>query len=183
MFFEKSIFHYFSQLKLEVKQANAASTGLQAQMKEMEQKVSALEQRLKDHGAKCRELASLRNRVDELQSLTQSQEQSLAQSQREVQQNQAELASLEAILALLHLREVEKTFLPINQSFAFIPTHMLHTFTIQNLPQRYHTGVRVHINTNSNHLIVTLNFRVRLVLCASGPACYPPLTIWELHNY
>lgn len=77
-------------------------------MKEMEQKVSDLEQRLKDHGAKCRELASLRNRVDELQCLTQSQEQTVAQSQREAQQKQTELDSLEAILALLHLREVGK---------------------------------------------------------------------------
>lgn len=93
-------------------------------MKEMEQKVSDLEQRLKDHGAKCRELASLRNRVDELQSLTQSQEQSMAQSQREAQQNQAELASLEAILTLLHLREVEKCFLSINQLFTFIQTRV-----------------------------------------------------------
>lgn len=91
-------------------------------MKEMEQKVSDLEQRLKEHGAKCRELASLRNRVDELQSLTQSQEQSMAQSQREAQQKQAELASLEAILGLLHLREVEKCFLSINQFFTLIPT-------------------------------------------------------------
>lgn len=77
-------------------------------MKEMEQKVSDLEQRLKDHGAKCRELASLRNSVDELQCLTQSQEQTVAQSQREAQQKQTELDSLEAILALLHLREVGK---------------------------------------------------------------------------
>lgn len=77
-------------------------------MKEMEQKVSDLEQRLKDHGAKCRELASLRNRVDELQSFTQSQEQTVAQSQREAQHKQTELDSLEAILALLHLREVGK---------------------------------------------------------------------------
>lgn len=91
-------------------------------MKEMEEKVSDLEQRLKDHGAKCRELASLRNRVDELQSLTQSQEQTVAQSQREAQEAQAELASLEAILALLHLREVGKCFLSINHFFTFVPT-------------------------------------------------------------
>lgn len=91
-------------------------------MKEMEQKVSDLEQRLKDHGTKCRELASLRNRVDELQSLTQSQEQTVAQSQREAQQKQTELDSLEAILALLHLREVGKLCLSIYQFFTFAPT-------------------------------------------------------------
>lgn len=103
-------------------------------MKEMEQKVSDLEQRLKDHGAKCRELASLRNRVDELQSLTKSQELSMAQSQREAQQNQAELASLEAILALLHLREVEKCFLSNNQFFTYIPTHVIEFRLSQYLP-------------------------------------------------
>lgn len=122
MIFSWLHFPLFSQLKLEVRRANAASAGFQAQMKEMEQKVSDLEQRLKEHGAKCRELASLRNRVDELQSLTQNQEQSMAQSQREAQQKQAELASLEAILGLLHLREVEKCFLSINQFFTLIPT-------------------------------------------------------------
>lgn len=104
-------------------------------MKEMEQKVSDLEQRLKDHGAKCRELASLRNRVDELQSLTKSQEQSMAQSQREAQQNQAELASLEAVLALLHLQEVErKCFLSNNQFFTFIPTRVFEFRLSQYLP-------------------------------------------------
>lgn len=93
-------------------------------MKEMEQKVSDLEQRLKDHGAKCRELASLRNRVDELQCLTQSQEQTVAQSQREAQQKQTELDSLEAILALLHLREVGKWCLSVYQVFTFAPTYV-----------------------------------------------------------
>lgn len=112
-FFSLIHFYSFSQLKMELWQSKAAATGLQAQMKETEQKISDLEQRLKDHGAKCRELASLHNRVEELQSLTHSQEQSVAQSQREAQQNQAELAGLEAILALLHLREVEKAFLSI----------------------------------------------------------------------
>lgn len=116
-FFPKSIFHSFSQLKLEVRQANAASTGFQAQIKEMEQNVSDLEKRLKEHGAKCKEMASLRTRVDELQSLTRSQQQNVAQSQREAQQNQAELASLEAILALLHLREVRSvSYLSISYS-------------------------------------------------------------------
>lgn len=112
IFFPESISHSFSQLKLEVRQANAASTGFQAQMKEMEQTVSDLEKRLKEHGAKCRELASLRNRVEELQSLTQSQQQNMAQCQREAQQNQDELASLEAVLALLHLRDVRRVSSP-----------------------------------------------------------------------
>lgn len=93
-------------------------------MREMDEKVSDLEQRLKDHGAKCRELSSFRNRVEELQSLTKAQEQSVAQSQRESQQNQTELASLEAILALLHLREVESIFpftpLDFHRDFTFI---------------------------------------------------------------
>lgn len=185
----KSLFHSFSQLKVEVRQAEAASTGLQAQMKEMGHKVSDLEQRLKDHGAKCRELASLRTRVEELQSLTQSKEQSLAQSQREAQQNQAELASLEAILALLHLREVEKAFLSNSQFFSLLPSLFFH-YTYHRQYAFITTRMSVHIyfawtfwKTCYNCFVVTLNIRVLLVPSASGPACYLLWTIQELHSY
>lgn len=94
-------------LNEEVRQSKSAAAGLLAQMKEMEQKAVDAERQLKEQGAKCRELSCLRNKLEELQSMTQSQEQIVAQSRKEAQQSQAELASLEAILTLLHLREVE----------------------------------------------------------------------------
>lgn len=77
-------------------------------MEEKEQKAVQLEQQLKEQGAKCRQLASLRKELEDLQALTRSQEQRVDQSHREAQQSQAELASLETILTLLHLREVER---------------------------------------------------------------------------
>ncbi|XP_062413840.1 coiled-coil domain-containing protein 18, partial [Pungitius pungitius] len=90
-----------SQLKEEVK----CAAGLQAQLEEAGQKVVHLERQLVERGAEFRELASLRKELENLRTLTRSQEQKVSQSQGEAQQSQAELASLEAILSLLHLRE------------------------------------------------------------------------------
>lgn len=104
-----------SQLKEEVRQAKSTATGLRAQMEETEQKALLLERQLKEQGAKCRELEDQR-------TLTQSQEQRVAQSHREAQQSQAELASLEAILALLHLREVESNI--YTQSHCCLCSHV-----------------------------------------------------------
>lgn len=107
-----------SQLKEEVRQAKSAATGLRAQMEETEQKALLLERQLKEQGAKCRELEDQR-------TLTQSQEQRVAQSHREAQQSQAELASLEAILALLHLREVESNIYLHTITLLFVlPCHI-----------------------------------------------------------
>lgn len=97
-----------SQLKEEGRQAKSAAAGLQAQLEEAGEKALHLERQLMERGAEFRELASLRKELESLQTVTQSQEQRAAQSHREAQQSQAELASLEAILALLHLREVDR---------------------------------------------------------------------------
>ncbi|KAA8587730.1 hypothetical protein FQN60_016592 [Etheostoma spectabile] len=94
-----------SQLKEEGRQAKSAAAGLQAQLEEARQKALHLEQQLMERGAELRELASLRKELESLQTVNQSQEQRVVQSHREAQQSQAELASLEATLALLHLRE------------------------------------------------------------------------------
>ncbi|GLD51194.1 coiled-coil domain-containing protein 18 isoform X1, partial [Lates japonicus] len=93
-----------SQLKEEVRQAKCSAaecSDLQAQLEEARRRASLLEGQL----VECRELASLRRELEDLRTLTQSQEQRVAQSHREAQQSQTELSSLEAILALLHLRE------------------------------------------------------------------------------
>ncbi len=97
-----------SQLKEEVRQAKSAAAGLQDQLEEAGQKALHLERQRLEQGAECRKLAFLHKELEDLRTLNQSQEQRVAQSHREAQQSQTELTSLEAILALLHLREVEK---------------------------------------------------------------------------
>ncbi|XP_058484472.1 coiled-coil domain-containing protein 18 isoform X2 [Solea solea] len=90
-----------SQLREEVREAKclaAEHSDLQNQLKESRKQVLLLERQLEEHRAECREQASLRRELENLRSLTQSQDQRVGQSQ-------AELSSLEAILALLHLRE------------------------------------------------------------------------------
>uniref|UniRef100_A0A3Q4M603 Coiled-coil domain containing 18 n=1 Tax=Neolamprologus brichardi TaxID=32507 RepID=A0A3Q4M603_NEOBR len=94
-----------SQLTEEVKQFKTAAASLQAQIEEAGHKASHLERQLMERGAECRDVASLRRELEDLRAVTHSQEQKVAQSQKEAQQSQTELAGLEAILALLHLRE------------------------------------------------------------------------------
>lgn len=84
----------------------ADRSDLQAQLEGAERRASHLERELGARVAECRELASLQRELNDLRALTQSQEQRVAQSHREAQQSKAELASLEAILALLHRQEV-----------------------------------------------------------------------------
>ncbi|XP_068605304.1 coiled-coil domain-containing protein 18 [Brachionichthys hirsutus] len=95
----------FCQLKEDLRQALAAASVLQTQLGEREQNTLQMERRLMECGAGCEELASLNRDLQELRALTETQKQRVAQSHRESQQSQAELASMEAILALLHLRE------------------------------------------------------------------------------
>lgn len=98
-----------SQQKEELRQARCLATehsDLQAQLEETKQQASRLKRQLVEQEAECRELASVRRELEELRGLTQSQEQRLTQSLREAQQSRVELASLETILSLLHLREV-----------------------------------------------------------------------------
>lgn len=97
-----------SQLKEDLRQAKSAALGLKAQVEDMEQKILLLDGELKEQGGKCRELASLRRQLQDQRALTQSQEQKVAQSLREARESRAELESLQAILSLLHLREVRR---------------------------------------------------------------------------
>lgn len=108
-----------SQLTEEVKQFKAAAASLQAQIEEAGHKASHLERQLMERGAECRDVASLRRELEDLRTVTHSQEQKVAQSQKEAQQSQTELAGLEAILALLHLREVGRR---LCVSFVFLPS-------------------------------------------------------------
>lgn len=128
LIFDFSLSLCCSQLKDELRQTKclaAERSDLKAQLGEAGQRASHLERQLMDREAECRELASLRRELENLQVLTQSQEQKVAQSLREAQQTQVELASLEAILALLHLREVERHSInTLTLSFVFT-SHMI----------------------------------------------------------
>ncbi|CAB1429621.1 unnamed protein product [Pleuronectes platessa] len=97
-----------SQLKEELREAKCLAverSDLLTQLEEARRRASILDRQLAEQAAGCREQASLLRELQELRALTQSQEQRVAQSHREAQQRQAELSSLEAALALLHLRE------------------------------------------------------------------------------
>ncbi|KAM6948763.1 LOW QUALITY PROTEIN: coiled-coil domain-containing protein 18 [Aplochiton taeniatus] len=96
------------RLKEETVQARtltAERSDLQTRLEEAGRRASSLERELRERAVEAREMGALHREVEDLRALAQSQEHRVAQSQREAQQSQAELASLEAILALLHLRE------------------------------------------------------------------------------
>ncbi|TNN69827.1 Cytoskeletal protein Sojo [Liparis tanakae] len=94
-----------SQLKEEGRQVQSVAAGLQAQLEDARHKVSHLERQHMERDTESRELGSLRKELENLRTVTQNQEQQAAQSHREAQQSREELASLEAVLSLLHLRE------------------------------------------------------------------------------
>ncbi|XP_061775837.1 coiled-coil domain-containing protein 18 isoform X2 [Nerophis ophidion] len=97
-----------SQLKEEVSLTEtlaAQHSDLQAKLEDAGRRSSDLRRQLIERSAECRELVSLRKEVEDLRTLAKNQEQCLAQSHRAAQQSQAENASLEAIISLLHLRE------------------------------------------------------------------------------
>lgn len=92
---------------MQAKCSAAESSDLQVQLEESRRQASFLEQQLVEQGVERRELASVRRELENLKNVTHTQEQRLAQSHREAQQRETELSNLEAILALLHLQEVE----------------------------------------------------------------------------
>ncbi|XP_061797230.2 coiled-coil domain-containing protein 18 [Nerophis lumbriciformis] len=97
-----------SQLKEEVSLTEtlaAQHSDLQAKLEDAGRRSSDLRRQLIERSAECRQLVSLRKEVEDLRTLAKNQEQCLAQSHRAAQQSQAENASLEAIISLLHLRE------------------------------------------------------------------------------
>ncbi|KAL0966688.1 hypothetical protein UPYG_G00298450 [Umbra pygmaea] len=99
---------HISNLTEDLTQARTLNTRnleLQGHLEEAAQRASRLEVELGERASATRELASLRRETEDLRTLTQCQEQRLSQCQREAQQSQAELADLESILTLLHLRE------------------------------------------------------------------------------
>ncbi|KAM9719760.1 coiled-coil domain-containing protein 18 isoform 1-T1 [Menidia menidia] len=94
-----------SQMQGEARQAEATAAKLRVQAEEAGRKALHLEQQLAEQNAQRRETGSLYRELEELRALTRSQEQRVTQSHKEAQQSQSELACLEAILKLLHLRE------------------------------------------------------------------------------
>ncbi|XP_077581432.1 coiled-coil domain-containing protein 18 [Stigmatopora nigra] len=97
-----------SQLKEDVKQRKMAASensDLRAQLEDAGRRSADLCRQLTERGEECRELVSLRRQMEDLRALTKNQELCLDQSRKTALQCQSETASLEAILALLHLRE------------------------------------------------------------------------------
>ncbi|XP_061654684.1 coiled-coil domain-containing protein 18 isoform X2 [Phyllopteryx taeniolatus] len=100
--------HTISQLKEEARLAKnsaAEHSDLKVQLEDAGRRSSDLRRQLTNRNAECREMGSLRKELEDLHTLTKNQELCVAQSHRAAQQSQAETASLEAILSLLHLRE------------------------------------------------------------------------------
>ncbi|CAN9503205.1 unnamed protein product [Ophioblennius macclurei] len=95
-----------NHLTEELNQAKVAAARFKFELKEAAQKSMRLEQLLADQGVEDREkISSLRTELEDVRALNHSLEQRMAQSHLETQQCHAELASMEAILALLHQRE------------------------------------------------------------------------------
>ncbi|CAL8346074.1 unnamed protein product [Merluccius merluccius] len=97
-----------SQLREEVRQARSLSSDrsdLQARLDEAGRRTSLLERELGERAAQATERLCLLRELDELRGTRHGLEQRLAEGLRDARQSQAELASLEAVLALLHLRE------------------------------------------------------------------------------
>ena len=105
-----------SQLREEVLQARALSSdrsGLQALLEQagrrssqLERELGERERELGEQAAQASERPRLLRELEEVRGARHALEQRLAQCLQDGQQSQAELAGLEAILALLHLREV-----------------------------------------------------------------------------
>lgn len=119
-----------SQLKEDARRAKTSAaeySDLQAQLEDAERRSSDLRRQLTERSAECRELGSLRKEVEDLRAVTKNQELCLAQSRRAAQQSQAEATSLEAILSLLHLREVGRSLLSASPDFPcqWFITHLL----------------------------------------------------------
>ncbi|XP_071011242.1 coiled-coil domain-containing protein 18-like [Oncorhynchus clarkii lewisi] len=96
------------QLKEESVRAKAMSVEsatLRSRLEEASVQAVELKRRLSDREIVEKDIEVLRKECRDLRHLTTSQEQRLEHCQREAQQSQAEQASLEAILSLLHLRE------------------------------------------------------------------------------
>lgn len=79
---------------------------LQSQVQQLSDQLKPLERELAEKEAQLQEVAGLKRENEDLRLLTACQEQRVAQAHREREQDRAELASLESVLDLLHLREV-----------------------------------------------------------------------------
>ena len=88
------------------KAMSVESATLRSRLEEASVQAVELKRRLSDREIVEKDIEVLRKECRDLRHLTTSQEQRLEHCQREAQQSQAEQASLEAILSLLHLREV-----------------------------------------------------------------------------
>ncbi|KAI4894106.1 hypothetical protein NFI96_020168, partial [Prochilodus magdalenae] len=87
---------------------------LQGQLQQASKQLGCLQRELVQKEAQLVEVSGLRREREDLRLLSACQEQRLAQAQREMEQGRAELASLESILDMLHLRENREGSLCMN---------------------------------------------------------------------
>ncbi|XP_027013980.2 coiled-coil domain-containing protein 18 [Tachysurus fulvidraco] len=78
---------------------------LQAQVQKASEQLDRLQRELKQKETQLHELEGLRREREDLRLLTACQEQRLTQTHRDMEQARSELASLEKVLDMLHLRE------------------------------------------------------------------------------
>lgn len=100
-------------LSRELKEARVHSEALSAERQELQGRVrqaseqlGRLQRELEQKETQLQEVEGLRREREDLRLLTACQEQRLTQTHRDVEQARAELASLENVLDMLHLREV-----------------------------------------------------------------------------
>ncbi|KAK3513397.1 hypothetical protein QTP70_014223 [Hemibagrus guttatus] len=90
---------------------------LQAQIQQASEQLDRLQRELKQKEMQLEEVEGLRREREDLRLLTACQEQRLTQTHRDMEQTRAELASLEKVLDMLHLRENRDGALCVNPCF------------------------------------------------------------------
>lgn len=100
-------------LSMELKEVRVHSEALSAERQELQGRVQEaseqlgrLQREMEQKETLLKEAEGLRREREDLRLLTACQEQRLTQTHRDMEQARAELASLENVLDLLHLREV-----------------------------------------------------------------------------
>ncbi|XP_026802124.3 coiled-coil domain-containing protein 18 isoform X2 [Pangasianodon hypophthalmus] len=107
---------------------------LQGRVQQASEQLSRLQRELEQKEKLLEEVEGLRREREDLRLLTACQEQRLTQTHRDMEQARAELASLENILDLLHLRENRDGALCVNPCLLPSPTLTAVTENLQHRP-------------------------------------------------
>lgn len=114
---KENLRHNICELKEAVSRSESLSTErvqMQSQLQQFSDQIKQLQKELAEKEAQLQDTTGLRRENEDLRLLTACQEQRVAQSHREREQDRAELTSLESVLDLLHLRENREGVLCVN---------------------------------------------------------------------